>query len=639
MNRYEIDGQRGRHIARNMVILGVSILFLTAFFSVTKPSLLSSNVFAVPITGWAETSPLPSAIAGWNAVYHDEHVYLLGGRDSTGQPTAKVYMAKLSPSGPLEVWGETTPLPIALFLHAVAADDRYVYAVGGWSGDVTKLQTAVWRAPFLAGGGLGSWVQISTFPTKIDLQGAVIVNNRLYIIGGWNGSSAINDIYYADIVPGGIGVWTSETVNPLVIPLRRHAVVAHNGYIYVTGGFSSGTLSSVYVSKVNPDGSLQPWKTTTPLPGARYYHRAVIHDDQLTILGGTDGASEFSTVIQAAINPDGTLGGWVTQPSLPLALNRFGAAVVSRYGSEYIFVVGGLNNGTTQSKTYHSLPPPTPTPTPEATPTPFASVSFALENNPKHWVAPGEIITYTFSYRNNGPATISNAIIQDAIPANTEILPESVIPTGAINVADEQEIVTWNLGELAADTGDTVSYQVRRVTPTPISSVPGPLGITIFGPTSGSSGEKLDYRIEVTNRVNIELTEIEIRAAVPAGATFVEGSSGTNGSLENGVIKWNFASIQGDSVNSVHFSLISNSTLVQSNYEVKTAAGQRGIGSKVLVTVIDNLPPPATGDGVMIINDGASITWQIGDISGETKANSVRNPALQNIYLPLAARP
>ena len=187
-----------------------------------------------------------------------------------------------------------------------------------------------------------------------------------------------------------------------------------------------------------------------------------------------------------------------------------------------------------------------------------------------------------------------------------------------------------------AGDGGTVSYQVRRVTPTPVSSVPGPLGITISGPSSGSARDRLDYMIEVTNRVNIELTDIQIRAVVPTGAIYVEESGGT---LENGVIVWNFSSIQGDSVNSVDFSLTSDKTLVQSNYMVESAAGQRGIGSDVLVTVIDDLPPPATGDGVMILNGEVRMTWKIDNMTNETKANSVRNPALENVYLPLATRP
>ncbi|MBV7333094.1 DUF11 domain-containing protein [Chloroflexi bacterium TSY] len=206
---------------------------------------------------------------------------------------------------------------------------------------------------------------------------------------------------------------------------------------------------------------------------------------------------------------------------------------------------------------------------------------------------------------------------------------------------NEQRELIWQIGSLDATDGGHVTYQVRRVTPTPISSVPGPLAIHIDGPTEGSVGQQLDYTLSVTNQVPIQLDNLTIDAAVPEGAVYVDSNDGV---LDQGRVYWMIDSLAGDTSVSVQLTLRADQTIVLYDYHVEAAPfsgsgpGPQGKGKKVHVTQIDNLPPPQMGDRVVIMNDHAAIFWELNSARMSQDANVVWNPSLNRIYLPLTRR-
>jgi len=64
-------------------------------------------------------------------------------------------------------------------------------------------------------------------------------------------------------------------------------------------------------------------------------------------------------------------------------------------------------------------------------------------------------ITYTLTYRNTGTKVAANVVITDALPANTSFLEAS--SSGTFN----NNVVTWNLGDVAAGFSGTVTFKVK----------------------------------------------------------------------------------------------------------------------------------------------------------------------------------
>jgi len=135
-------------------------------------------------------------------------------------------------------------------------------------------------------------------------------------------------------------VWNTNPT-PLPVPLTEHASVVYNGKIYVLGGntISWIWLDTVYLADILPDGTISGWTTTTPLPQVRGDFEAVAWNGFIYVLGGsTTGGVYLDTTLYAQIQPDGTLGGWMTTTSLPTTVAGFASAVWN--GRIYV-IVGG----------------------------------------------------------------------------------------------------------------------------------------------------------------------------------------------------------------------------------------------------------------------------------------------------------
>jgi hypothetical protein len=133
--------------------------------------------------------------------------------------------------------------------------------------------------------------------------------------------------------------------------------VAYNGYIYVIGGDSAGTAAStVYYSRLNADGSNSSWTTSVqPLPGARRYVSASVANGYLYVLGGQDNTpTDQATVYYAKLNTDGSTGAWTTNVSNPLPQTRVDGSVNVSNGN--IYYIGGVYSvtGLSQSTVYNA---------------------------------------------------------------------------------------------------------------------------------------------------------------------------------------------------------------------------------------------------------------------------------------------
>jgi len=456
-------------------------LFAGAIVALVVVRALASDK-AVELGGWhLVSSALPAGLASHEVVQHEGFLYVVGGKNRFGQPVSSVLAARVRPDGSLDSWQPVSELPRALYAHAAVATGKYLYVIGGWDG--TRTRSEVWQATFTDDGGLDYWRHISDYPISLDLHDAVVISNRIYVVAGWTGFARSPKVYYAQLLHGGtLGSWREAPDLP--VGLYRASVAANNGVIYVAGGYDGNTArQNVYFARAAPGGGLTSWQVTRPLPAgqARFYHQAVVHDGRLVVLGGKN-SGELNTVYSSSIQGNGRLGLWRAEPALPEALYRFAAVAVRKYDSDYVYVIGGLHGEKYRSWVYCSNVPvatSTPSSTPRATSTPrYTRTATLPPGTPEialvlgqRTAADGAQLQYRIRYENGGEGIAQSVVITNRVPSGVVLVAGSISAGGRVKQArgasGRGQAIEWSVGNVAPGGWVEVTYRVRLPTPTP----------------------------------------------------------------------------------------------------------------------------------------------------------------------------
>lgn len=224
------------------------------------------------------------------------------------------------------------------------------------------------RSP-LTGGNLLTWNTSSSTGASHFLGSAVVYASTLYIIGGANGTTGINQtganyVEQAKINSDG-SISTFSSGNNSGLPasgIARFKLLTYNGYIYIIDGLigntsvsGGGTVSNtIYYTRVTSESfgsftngaQLKNWSTSSNVPGTAVYdYGATVYNGSLYIAGGLNsGGTAQSAVSYAPLLPSGAPGSWSSATALPAG--RFGLDMQAYNG--HLYVIGG-NLGTLAS--------------------------------------------------------------------------------------------------------------------------------------------------------------------------------------------------------------------------------------------------------------------------------------------------
>ena len=269
----------------------------------------------------------------------------------SGKPWCKQYEFNNSQSVDVGPWSTGTALPVNLMYHSAFVTKNRVYLCGGYSG--TTIVSTVYTAVINIDGTLGAWTTSTSLPGVVGYAQAIVTKNRVYLLGGSNDTVYLSTVYTAPInVDGTLGAWTTSASLPGT--LSGSQAILTKKYVYMLGGSAvQGTaVSTVYRAPINSDGTLGTWTTDTSLPGALGYSQAITTKNRIYLLGGWSGGSAVSTVYTAPINSDGTLGTWATGTSIPNTVT-FSQSVVTK---NRVYLLGGINISSVYLSTVYTAP-------------------------------------------------------------------------------------------------------------------------------------------------------------------------------------------------------------------------------------------------------------------------------------------
>jgi len=296
------------------------------------------------IHAWKELSPLNIPRAGGVGVRHGKYLFVLGGVDGKNF-LSSIERSIIRKDGELERWKVVGNLPDARgFFDALIVGNR-LFVVGGANGaNGQNLLATVFSAEINAKGELGDWKQQSSMSLPRRCVKVFALNGRLYAAGGFAGS-LLDSLEYSEIdKEGNLGVWKMDS-RTLTIPRYVNALKSAGNSIFVLGGHheKQGTgLASVE----RLDRSSDHWSSMHPMQQGRYALSAIVAGNYLFAMGGISGAKYFSSIEYFSQES----GVWKYTTDLPVAMANFSTIEYD----DAIYVIGGTGSSQYHNSVYYA---------------------------------------------------------------------------------------------------------------------------------------------------------------------------------------------------------------------------------------------------------------------------------------------
>lgn len=198
---------------------------------------------------WQRGVPKPTAVADVTAAVLFGEIYLPGGRDADGRPTAVVEV--YSPANNL--WRNVSPLPVPLIGGLALEEGGHLYFFGGWDGKA-YVNTAYKYDP-----ALDTWQVLPPMTHARAYTAGGTIGSALYVVGGFDGESELSDCAVFDTNENG---W--RDCPPLLQKRAGAGGVVLLNKLYVLGGGLQPESAILYGEEYNP--ATQSWHTLdTPM--------------------------------------------------------------------------------------------------------------------------------------------------------------------------------------------------------------------------------------------------------------------------------------------------------------------------------------------------------------------------------------
>ncbi|HEU5005007.1 MAG TPA: hypothetical protein VFT49_02905 [Candidatus Saccharimonadales bacterium] len=200
-------------------------------------------------TYWYRDTDLTTPRSMIVAVAYNSHMYLMGGKTSSGGVVSvsnSAQVADITATGRLSSWSTQTNLPYADYAYGAHAYNDYLYLIGGASSVGGSPLASVYYNHINSDGTLNSWVQTTSMATgKLTMGGdfSAIWGGYIYVSGGCTATTS-------------------------------------------TGGYCTAFASDTQLASINADGSLDNWDTDAAVADGRMGHNIVAWRNYIYEIGG-----------------------------------------------------------------------------------------------------------------------------------------------------------------------------------------------------------------------------------------------------------------------------------------------------------------------------------------------------------------
>lgn len=287
---------------------------------------------------WVADSSLPIPVRFAQTVVTKNKVYIMGGVGTTTDPVSgtnvDVFRADIDSGGNIKTWTKSGELPEHIHSGFTIVMGKYVYVIGGANGSVKSNR--VWGSTIAEDGHFVAWDAMPSLPLGAVAGGAFAVRNFIYVL-----DAESTNIYKGSI--SSTGLITGWEIYSVSLPkvMSRYSIAVTKDRVYLIGGVEgSQNLNSVYSCIVLPSDELLAFTPSIyQLPVKLNLSQVLVTNKNVWLFGGVVNETTTSSnrVFKSSINVDGTLTTWEEHSSLPEGRSR--SILVAT--SHKVYLLGG----------------------------------------------------------------------------------------------------------------------------------------------------------------------------------------------------------------------------------------------------------------------------------------------------------
>jgi len=311
---------------------------------------------AVPLRRWREvdltTDVKPGERSGASSVIYRDALYVFGGYGGSGR-LDDIYRFDF----PARCWQRLDcqgAIPAGRENNGAVVHGDKMYLFGGYSGftwlndfHAFNFETATWSA--VPSGQKGA-VPSTRFGYVSSEHGSF-----MYIIGGYDGSAWLNDMYDFDFDRG---IWSATAVQGFV-PSGRSCPswATHNGSVFLFGGYDGvHRMNDFHQFRMNQ----RTWtciRAAGQVPSPRYFHASVVYGNSLFLFGGYSGQDRLNDLYEFRFDCQA----WFVMSTDDPPSGR--SSLVAEVYNNSLYVFGGYNGSIVLNDFYEfrfepvSIPP------------------------------------------------------------------------------------------------------------------------------------------------------------------------------------------------------------------------------------------------------------------------------------------
>lgn len=262
--------------------------------------------------------------------------------------------------------------------HASVVFNNKMWVIGGWDGKDGMLRKDVWSSA--DGITWNEKLHAAPFAARRKVTSLVFAN-KMWVIGGYNNLTLFKDVWSS---PDGVN-WTQETAAAPFPDSFSYAGVVFNNKMWLVGSyFGDRAKSAVWYSS---DGITWLQATNAADFSYRIGHTCVVFNNKMWVIGGLDPGNSLQHDVWSS--PDGVT--WTCEAANPAFPARaFHTCAV--FGNEMWIISGQGNVSDQNSDVWHSADGKTWTQATNAAAVPMRHNHTSVVFNDKFWVIAGAII-------------------------------------------------------------------------------------------------------------------------------------------------------------------------------------------------------------------------------------------------------